>query len=251
MRRNWSSEKGFTLLELLVVMAIVSILVALLLPAISQAKSKSQQTKCESNIHQIDLAIRMYADDNKDTLPLLSPQSPEGVWQAFRPMVQSYLGIQSPAASKDQIFICPADTFSIEFDSGGPFRGGPAHETATMPNFTSYLFNGFNTKTDPPTLGMQNAVRTVLPAPGIAGRKLATLLNAPTTVLVAEAPAFVGFSWHKPHKELLFCDALNEVGYVDGHVSFVKIFWNGSLAESGSACYYDPPKGYAYTWSGK
>ena len=67
----------------------------------------------------------------------------------------------------------------------------------------------------------------------------------------AEGSAFEGFSWHKPHKELLFRDSLNEVGYVDGHVDFVKIFWNGSLGATGAACFYDPPQGYAYTWSGK
>lgn len=105
-------------------------------------------------------------------------------------------------------------------------------------NFPSYIFNGFNTKTNPP-------------APGIAGIRMATLKSPAQTVFVAEGPAFVGFPWHKPHKELLFRAALNEVGYVDGHVSFVKIFWNGSSAETGSTCYSDPPQGYAYRWSGK
>jgi prepilin-type N-terminal cleavage/methylation domain-containing protein len=239
MRRACRVENGFTLLELLVVIAIVSILVALSLPAISRAKGKSQRTRCESNIHQIDLAIRMYAEDNKDVLPFVGPQSPQGdgVWEAFRPIVQRYMGLQLPASSKDKIFVCPADTFGVGFGPSGPFRGTPAYES-TGTNFTSYLFNGYNTKTNPQ-------------APGIAGRKLASLQNATRTVLVAEAPAFVGFSWHVPHKSLLFSDALNEVGYVDGHVSFVKIFWNGSLAETGSTYYYDPPEGYEYTWSGK
>jgi hypothetical protein len=89
------------------------------------------------------------------------------------------------------------------------------------------------------------------PLPGIAGARLGSLQNPAKTVLVAEGSAFEGFSWHKPHKELLFRDSLNEVGYVDGHVDFVKIFWNGSLAATGAACFYDPPQGYAYAWSGK
>ena len=94
-------------------------------------------------------------------------------------------------------------------------------------------------------------MRTNQPLPGIAGARLGSLQNPTKTVLVAEGSAFEGFSWHKPHKELLFRDSLNEVGYVDGHVDFVKIFWNGSLGSTGAACFYDPPQGYAYTWSGK
>jgi hypothetical protein len=42
-----------------------------------------------------------------------------------------------------------------------------------------------------------------------------SLQNPTKTVLVVEGSAFDGFSWHKPHKELMFRDSLNEVGYVD------------------------------------
>ena len=238
--RTSPDQTAFTLTELLVVIAVMGILAALLLPSLARAKRKSQQVSCTSNLHQIDLALRMYADDNKDVLPFIGPRSPEGdaVWQRFRPLVQNYLGIQSRASSQDKIFACPADRFCIGFDDHGPIRGGPAHEDHTGTNFTSYLFNGFNTALLPP-------------APGIAGAPMGAIPNPARTVLVAEGPAFVGFSWHEPHQELLFCDALNEVGYVDGHVSFVKIYWKGPSTKAGAACYYDPPPGYAYTWSGK
>jgi len=233
-------DAAFTLIELLTVIAVILALATLLLPVISKAKSESQRATCVSNLRQVSLAIRMYADDNKDVLPQLRQPSSgvDVVWIGFRRMVQNYLGIHSQATPQDKVFVCPADKFSVEWSTYPPHQGGPIYEN-TITNFTSYFFNGCNT------------MRTNRPLPGIAGARLGSLQNPAKTVLVAEGSAFEGFSWHKPHKELLFRDSLNEVGYVDGHVDFVKIFWNGSLGPTGAACFYDPPQGYAYTWSGK
>lgn len=84
------------MIELLVVIAIISILAALLLPALSRAKSAALTTQCFSNLRQFGLSTHLYAGDNNDTIPADS----FGRGLFFASLLGPYMG--GPSIPSDQ-----------------------------------------------------------------------------------------------------------------------------------------------------
>jgi prepilin-type processing-associated H-X9-DG protein/prepilin-type N-terminal cleavage/methylation domain-containing protein len=64
-------RSGFTLVELLVVIGIISLLIAMLLPALNKARQAAKTVQCLSNLKQISLAMQMYAGENHGWMPPL------------------------------------------------------------------------------------------------------------------------------------------------------------------------------------
>jgi prepilin-type N-terminal cleavage/methylation domain-containing protein len=237
-------KRAFTLIELMVVIAIIAILAALLLPVLSSAKARAQRTVCMNNLRQINLGLRMYSDDSSDKAPRTpgTTNSPGLNWTGYKTLMKSYVGLNGASSQQDKLFACPADIFHYDFTATnfGVYLPQGLHEQA--PDFLSYAFNGGN-------------ARTNSNAPGIAGRTLASIQHPVKTVLVMEGPALVPYSWHNPKRPFspenaIFNDAQDVVGFVDSHVSYIRIFWGGNNPPGSLALHRDPPAGYDYQWSG-
>src|SRR2546423_8053146 len=64
-----NSRRGFTLVELLVVIGIIAVLIGILMPALVKARREAQRVTCLANVRQLHAGIMLYCNDNHDWLP--------------------------------------------------------------------------------------------------------------------------------------------------------------------------------------
>ncbi|KPJ52341.1 MAG: hypothetical protein AMS16_06470 [Planctomycetes bacterium DG_58] len=128
--------RGFTLIEVLVVIGVISLLMGLLLPAILRSKDVSNLTRCANNLRQIGVAFAVYLEESmylypparvtnskrygdKDWVDLIRPRMGIGTLDDGIKLVDEY---QGKNWSKYQQFDCPANTQSVS--GGGRFDYG-------------------------------------------------------------------------------------------------------------------------------
>lgn len=114
------SKSAFTLIELLVVIAIIAILASLLLPALTKAKQRAQRTNCLNNLHQIGLAVQIYASDNKDFVPMHDYAGP-WLWdvnkQTANSLIETAPSMDVSGSSKRKILYCPGWSSTVQAEN--------------------------------------------------------------------------------------------------------------------------------------
>lgn len=136
---------GFTLIEILVAIAVIVILIAILFPVLIRAREKGRQTTCLSNMRQLGTALLMYAQDNDTLFPEgtqpypADPIGPKSL--AGKPSGIGWAGQVFPYVKNISTFACPDDTTQAR-----PFHGLEPNviSYALNSNFTSPIFSIFN-----------------------------------------------------------------------------------------------------------
>lgn len=130
-------RQAFTLVEMLVVIAIIGILAALLLPVLARGAERAKRVYCVNNLRQIGIATRIFANEHNDKLPLSGGDSTNAIWAAGKYLHYGRL-IPNELDKNAKVFFCPTATFYLADSTNGLDNVGRSNRVA----YSSYFQRG-------------------------------------------------------------------------------------------------------------
>ena len=212
-----SKRSGFTLIELLVSIAIIAILIALLLPAVQQAREAARRTQCKNNLKQIGLALHNYYDAYHTFPPEFTVDAEGQPLHSWRTLVVPYT---------------EASTFYSKIDFAQPWNEPPNQSLAAVP-WSTYRCRS-STFPENHTSYFGISATDAFFAPGVYRRMDDMADGISRTLTTIEVDLERSQPWMKPvdadkalvmslgpESKLCHGDGMH-VGFVDGSVSFLS-----------------------------
>jgi prepilin-type N-terminal cleavage/methylation domain-containing protein/prepilin-type processing-associated H-X9-DG protein len=217
---------GFSLIELIVVMALIALLIAMLFPALRSVRLRASAINCSSNLRQVALALQMYVNENRgNTFWRGSDIDIDGMdWYVYGGRETTNLNkgqndlfnrvvprpLNKYAANTRSLFHCPCD-------DAAPWTLDASYTPYPAPSQFEWVGNSYNFNANGYPLR---------PAPrqegGLDGVKYATISNPSQTILFYEACLYWGYNWHFGRQ--------GNIAFVDGHVEFTRLPpWRGTI----------------------
>jgi prepilin-type N-terminal cleavage/methylation domain-containing protein/prepilin-type processing-associated H-X9-DG protein len=215
-KENFMKKSAFTLIELLIVIAIIAILAAILFPVFARARENARRSSCQSNLKQIGLGIMQYSQDYDEKMVSSRNDGYQGVYK------QCWYSMIEPYVKSAQVFRCPSSTVK----TNATYTGG-SNQPPALP--FSYIANaGIDGNKNYGTDGT-NGDRPMLDAQ-FDTISLSSFQTPSTTLLISELNSDPGQEKFYNAAALVNGTAsrfMNHLGrtnflFVDGHVKALK-----------------------------
>ncbi len=218
-----NNRKAFTLIEMLVVIAIIALLITMISGATAKALDRSRRTACASNLHSLAQGLLVYATDHNGNFPPYRPDS--NAWPWAGEWTVQYSTFHENYISDKKAYYCPSDLRIRPLTEGG--RGQlyfPDKNPGDWRRNTSYNYFGG-------TSAWNNEARNVVGNKRGGYQKLDDIPNASASTIVADimqlgksVPTLsnaVTTNWNHPGKS--YSSSGGNLGYADGHVAWVTV----------------------------